>query len=327
MNKNVLITGGLGYIGSHLAYQLLVNGYQVIIIDRDIQKKIKNYNILNQFPLFHCIEGDLLFLNINAICYTYHIDTIIHCAGRKNFIEAFSQPHLYIQDNINITQNIINYTKNNIHIKNFIFISTCMVYQNNLDMIDKENLNLSPTHPYALSKFMEESILKEQLKELNLCILRCFNPIGCHHLVGLGEDVNQSSTISSAIIKSMLSEDKIFNIYGNQFNTIDGTPMRDYFDINSIFDFIKIWFEYINLQSKSFEIFNIGSGHGTTVIQLLETFEKYGKNHLIRNYIEQRCAESTHIVANINKALSIGWKPNSNIDNACLSVLKFNEVI
>lgn len=327
MNNVILITGGLGYIGSHLAYQLLANGYQVIVIDRNISKKNKTLNILNKFPLFHCIEGDLLLLNIGVICYEYRIDTIIHCAGRKNFIEAFSQPHLYIQDNINITQNIINHVKNNINIKNFIFISTCMVYQNNINMIDKENLNIKPTHPYALSKFMEESLLEKQLKDLNLCILRCFNPIGCNNLGRLGEDINKSSTISSAIIKSILSKDRIFHIYGNQFNTIDGTSMRDYFDINSIFDFIRIWLQYTKPYSRSFEIFNIGSGKGTTVLQLLEIFEKYGKIHLDRRYIEQRFAESPHIVANIDKALSLGWNPLSSMDNACLSVLKFNQII
>lgn len=326
-NKNILITGGLGYIGSHIAYQLLSNGYQVIVVDRHIHEKKQNFNALKGFPSFTCIEGNLLSFDMNKICNKYKIDTVIHCAGRKNFIEAFCKPDLYIQENLNITKNIIKNIQRNKNVKNFIFLSTCMVYQNNFDKINDEDLNLSPTHPYALSKFMEETILQKELQDINLCILRCFNPIGCNYNVGLGEDIYKSSTISSAIIKSLISKEKTFNIYGNQFDTIDGTCVRDYFDINSISEFIKTWLENSKSSPQRFDIFNIGSGTGTTVLQLIETFERCSNISLNKNYIQERFSEAPHIVANINKATSIGWKQSFSIEKACLDVLKYHQIV
>lgn len=328
--NSILITGGLGYIGSHIAIYLLKNGYEVTVLDRNSINKKYTLNILKKFNKFRYIEGDIIKQNFKSLFLFYDINTVIHCGGNKNLLESWQKPELYLNDNTKSLDHILDsITK---QIKNIIFISTSMVYGKDKNTLSKENSILNPLNPYAKSKYIQEDLLEQKYNQLNqplnCAILRCFNPIGCFNEDGLFEDINKSKTITSAIINTLKSDNPEFNIYGNNFNTFDGTPVRDYFHIADLTNFISSYFSHVCKKENSFDIWNIGSGEGVSVEKLLMIFEKITNKRIKRNYLKERPGEVEYLVADTTKSLKeLKWSTKYSTEQACLSIIKAHNLI
>lgn len=321
MNNVILITGGLGYIGSHICLKLLICNYHVLVIDKISLHKQKIFQTFSQFKNFKFIEGNLNNLPLKNIFYENNVVTVIHCAGKKDFSESWNNPDAYINDNVFITKNLL--INLPISIKNFIFLSTCMVYGNH--EIYKENTEPLPQSPYAQSKYFQENLIINHAKKYNynVAILRVFNPIGCYNNYHLGENINNSNMIIPAILKCLLSEQKTFNIYGNQFNTIDGTTVRDYIHIDDLVYFIMNYLDKYSYFTEKIQYWNVGSSSGLSVEQLLAKFESIMGLKVNRNYIEPRKCENPLIVANIDKAQEeLNWFPKKNINDALNSIIE-----
>lgn len=318
MNNNILITGGLGYIGSHICMKLLSNQYNIFVIDRLSTHKKKILTSLHRFKNFNFIEGDMNQIPLKYIMQTNNIDTVIHCAGKKDFSQSWNKPNEYIAGNVILTKSLLDNLPTTI--KNFIFLSTCMVYGN--QQLYKETITPLPQSPYAKSKHIQENLIVEHSNKNNYhaAILRVFNPIGYQE--NLGEDIYNSQMIVPAILRCLISESKTFNIYGNQFNTIDGTTVRDYIHIEDLTLFVHNYFDkYLDLQDKV-NFWNVGSSHGVSVEELLSKCETLSKTLIKRNYVQSRQCDNPSIIANIEKAKTqLSWKPQETIENALKSSL------
>ncbi len=297
--NNVLIVGGLGYIGFHTAIKFLKCGYNVIITTR---KKINDdYLILTKYNkcTIITVDYDSAFINGNfqKILINYNITIIIHCAGEKSMINSWIEEKQFIEKNVNFTKNLLNVLTPKI--KNFIFLSTSMVYGDNIKGVFKENDLTVYKNPYAKSKIEQENLLKNDIKGLNIVILRCFNPIGMSEEY-LKKSLIKNDTIIPTIL-NCIKENKPFNIYGNNFNTKDGTTIRDYVDINDVVDCIYKSYQNIQTKSNTYNIWNIGSGKGYSIKELIEILEKITQESIKINYLEARKGESPILIANMEK--------------------------
>ncbi len=262
----ILITGGLGYIGSHLAIRLLQLNYDILIVDKEYRPTIIKTIEIESDRFFNVETVNLLdFEKLNKLFTYYSIDTVFHLAAAKSVSESVRNPLYYYENNVMGTINLLKCMQE-YQIKNLIFSSTAAVYQSSDQLLTESSLTL-PSSPYGHSKLMVEQILRDWCK--NCVILRYFNPIG--HLNNLEFE---GDNIYPCLLKA--KRDKVpFVIYGNDYPTKDGTPIRDYI---SIFNLVEAHIKVIHL--KGFHLYNIGTSQGMSVLELVKQFNVdyiYGK--------------------------------------------------
>lgn len=296
----ILITGGLGYIGSHIAVELLKLDYDVVIID-----KVNNQQILttiktlsDKFVYYECC--DLLnYEQLNKIFGWYNITNVIHLAASKSVPESLRYPLSYYENNVMATLNLLKCMKK-YNVNNLIFSSTAAVYESS-DKLLNENSSIKPLSPYGKSKWMVEQILVDMCKSdqnFNCTVLRYFNPVG--NLKGLRFD---GDNVIPCMVKAM-RQNTFFTIYGHDYNTIDGTAVRDYI---CIFDVVDAHIKVLNL--TSFNLYNIGTSKGTSVLQLVNLFNTYYNNKLNFVFGEKRLGDSQMCVCDASKIKKeIGWE-------------------
>lgn len=255
----ILITGGLGYIGSHLTIELVNQNYDIVIFDitsNDNRSKIEK--ICN--CIVPCYNVDLLDKEkLNRIFMMFKIDSVIHLAGKKSVTESIQEPLLYYQ-NLTMTINLLEVMKKN-NVKNLIFSSSATVYGPNSDFKEDSLTGVSLCNPYAKSKYCIEELLKDIYNSdnsWNITILRYFNPCGYHESRLITE-------ISSNLFPQLIKDVHNFKIYGNDYNTMDGTAIRDYIHIKDL-----VSGHIICLLLKGLHIYNLGSGIGYSVKQVLD---------------------------------------------------------
>src|SRR5258708_6996658 len=259
---NILITGGLGYLGSHICVELLLNTtFNIIVVDNlsnsDIKTCEKIYKITNKTIKFYNVDIKD-FDGLNFVFNVHKIDKVIHLAALKSVNESVNNPLTYYDNNVNGTINLLKVMK--LYNVNFlVFSSSATVYKPSDDMLKEED-DLQPCNPYGHTKLMIEQILKD-MKDLNCVILRYFNPIG-NHSSGILIDIHGENLIPH-ICKSIINNTPL-NIYGNDYNTIDGTGIRDYIHVC---DLAKAHTAVLNCCCK--HIYNLGTGKGTSVLQLI----------------------------------------------------------
>lgn len=234
---NILVTGGLGYIGSHTCCELLDKGYNVVIIDNlsNSKKEVANYikKITNKDIKFY--EGDVCDkVLLEHIFSTNKIDAVIHFAGYKAVGESVKSPLKYYRNNIDSTLSLCE-VMDKYNCKNLVFSSSATVYGIPIKLPIKEDFPLSTTNPYGTTKLMIEGILKDLYNSDNLwriVILRYFNPIGAHSSMILGEDPNGiPNNLMPYIVKVATGELECLNIFGDDYDTCDGTGVRDYIHV------------------------------------------------------------------------------------------------
>lgn len=263
----ILVTGGLGYIGSHLVVKLLNSHYDVIILDNLSNSSIEVLDhietITHKIPIFYkgCISDEDI---LQKIIENHKITNIIHLAGFKSVKESELYPEKYWDNNVNKSKIFLDFMYNS-GIKNIIFSSTATVYEPS-DSALTEDCPTNPISVYGKTKLEIEQYLKTLYSTalVNITILRYFNPIG-EHSSGLLVDTGSDNLYPN--IKKALNEDTTFSIYGFDYDTPDGTPIRDYIDIENL---VKYHILFLNF--KGFDIFNIGTGVGKSVFEVVKEF-------------------------------------------------------
>ncbi len=306
----ILVTGGLGFIGSHTVVELLLNNYNIIIIDNlinssiDVIKKIKDITNKN-FLFFNIDIRDTL--RLENLFVGYKINLVIHFASLKSVNESIKNPLQYYDCNVNGTINLLNIMK--IHkCYKIIFSSSATVYGNNIYPVNENSpTGNGITNPYGKTKFIIEQILQDLYNSNNnwsITILRYFNPVGAHPSGLLGENPNDTpNNLFPYLLKVSIGKIPLLNIYGNDYDTPDGTCIRDFIHVVDLAKGHVKALEYIfNSEDTKINIYNLGTGKGTSVKELVETFEKVNNVKLSYNYTNKRDGDLPCVYADIEKA-------------------------
>lgn len=328
--KNILVTGGLGYIGSHTAVELIAHQYNPIIID-----DLSNTNIDVLERLKKITGKDIPFYQ-NDVCDTatlkniltqHQIDGVIHFAAFKAVGESVQFPLKYYHNNIGGLVSLLS-AMEACQIKNIVFSSSCTVYgEPDHSPVDELSPIKTANSPYGNTKQIGEEILRD-CTFLNAVALRYFNPIGAHSSALIGElPLGVPNNLVPFITQTAAGIREKLTVYGNDYNTKDGTCVRDYIHVVDLakahvkaIDFIK------QNSSNHFEVFNIGTGNGFTVLEIIQAFEKV--NQLKLNYIigARRAGDVEKVWANNDKASTVlGWKAELDLDSMVESAWRWQQ--
>jgi UDP-glucose 4-epimerase len=316
--QTILVTGGCGYIGAHTIVDLIENGFNVISVDnlsrssenslagieKITGKKVKNYNI----DLTNAQAAESIFTE------NPNITGVIHFAAYKAVGESVEMPLAYYENNIfslvNLLKLAVKY--NAMH---FIFSSSCTVYGNPDSIPVTEQTSLQPAaSPYGATKQMGESIIKDTafVAPLSTILLRYFNPVGAHPSTAIGElPIGRPQNLVPAITQTAIGKLATMQVYGDDYDTRDGSCIRDYIHVCDIASAHTLALQYSikNNQAKSCEIFNLGTGNGITVLEAIKAFEKVSGLALNYQIGPRRAGDIVAIYANNDYAVKkLGWE-------------------
>ena len=319
----ILVTGGLGFIGSHTCVELLNSGYEVVIVDNlsnsniDVLDKIEK--ITSKRPKFY--EIDVCDKEkVKKVFRENKIDAIIHFAGYKAVGESVREPLKYYRNNLDSTLTLLEVMEEeNCH--NFVFSSSATVYGSPKELPIKEDFPLSTTNPYGTTKLMIERILADLSKadkEMSIIVLRYFNPIGAHKSGLLGENPKGiPNNLMPYIVRVATKELEMLSVFGDDYDTHDGTGVRDYIHVVDLAKgHIKALEKCVNF--KGIEYYNLGTGKGYSVLDLVKTFEKVNKVKVPYKIVDRRPGDIDACYADPSKAYKeIGFKAEYGIEDMC----------
>ena len=325
----ILLTGGTGFIGSHAAVRLIDLGYEVDIIDNLANSKIevldKIEKIAGRRPGFY--QVDLLDYDVLREVFSQNsFDLVIHFAGLKSVGESVEKPILYYENNIEGTLNLLKAMRE-FNVKKIIFSSSATVYGDTGEtrFIEEMPVGLNIANPYGKTKFMIEEILQDVAtaeKDFEVTILRYFNPVGAHESGLLGEDPNGiPNNLMPIIMKVASGEIEKLKVFGDDYNTVDGTGVRDYIHV---MDLVDGHVAAMKQMKEGVSIYNLGTGKGTSVLEMINAFEKVSGRKLPYEIVERREGDLGEAVADPKKAEKIlGWQAKLTIDDAMRDTLNY----
>ena len=275
----ILVTGGTGYIGSHTVVELINNGYEVVIVDNFSNSKPLVLDRLKEItgkeiPFY---ELDLCDKEkLRKVFEEQKIDAVIHFAGYKAVGESVAKPLMYYRNNIDSTLSLLE-VMNEYGVKKIVFSSSATVYGKPEKLPIREDAKLSTTNPYGTTKLYIEGILKDLYisdNEWNIAVLRYFNPVGAHKSGLIGEDPNGiPNNLMPYIVKVAMGELPYLRVFGNDYETKDGTGVRDYIHIMDLARGHIKAIDYV-IKNKGIDYYNLGTGCGYSVLEILDEFEK-----------------------------------------------------
>lgn len=325
----VLVTGGLGYIGSHTVIELIEEGFEPIVIDNLSNSKLEVKDKIEK------ITGKKLKVYIEDVCNEESLDKImtennitdvIHFAGYKAVGESVAKPIMYYENNLLSTINLLKQMKKH-HVKNIIFSSSATVYgQPEKLPITEDSKVGGTTNPYGTTKLMIEKILSDVYKsdnEMNITILRYFNPVGGHVSGLLGESPNGiPNNLMPYIVRVAVGKLECLSVFGNDYDTKDGTGVRDYIHVVDLAKGHIAAIKHMN----GLRYYNLGTGTGYSVLELVNAFEKV--NNLKVNYkiVERRPGDIASCYADPSKALKeLNWKAEKTLEDMMKDSYRFIE--
>ena len=321
--KNIFVTGVTGFIGSHTTVELFKSGYNVIGIDNLFNSNIEILDSIKRIAgrdvKFY--RGDLVDINIlDKIFAENEIDSVMHFAGFKAVGESVEKPLDYYYNNLVGTLNILKLMKKH-NINHFVFSSSATVYDKDNPIPYVENFKKSSTNPYGYSKVMVEQILSDMsktCKDFSCAMLRYFNPIGAHESGILGENPKGvPNNLMPYICDVAIGKREYLNVFGNDFNTIDGTGVRDYIHIVDLARGHVKALKYI-FENKGEISINLGTGKGTSVFQLVKAFEEVSGKKINFKICERRKGDIDEFYADVNKAKEVlNWEAKYSINDMC----------
>ena len=327
----ILVTGGTGYIGSHTAIELINAGHEVVIVDNLVNSKItvldKIESITGTKPKFY--QVDLLDSSaLDSIFSENSFDLVIHFAGLKAVAESVANPLLYYKTNLFSSINLFECMKSH-GVKKLIFSSSATVYGGKADgeCIESSPTGIALTNPYGKTKYMIEEIMKDYAasdSEFSAVALRYFNPIGNHESGLIGEDPNGiPNNLMPIVMKVAKGEIPELSVYGNDYNTPDGTCRRDYIHV---VDLAKGHLAAIDAPGSGFRAYNLGTGTPTSVLEIISAFESAAGKPLPYKIVERRPGDVANLWANPTLAeTELGWHANLTVADAMRDTLKFLE--
>ena len=319
----VLVTGGAGYIGTHTCVELLNDGYDVVVLDNlsnssdESLKRVQE--ITGKSPAFY--KTDLLDKESVDIIFNDHkIDVVIHFAGLKAVGESVRIPLAYFHNNITGTLNLLDVMSAH-SVKNMVFSSSATVYGDPATLPIKEDFPLSATNPYGRTKLMIEEILQDlhaSDTDWNIALLRYFNPVGAHVSGKIGEDPRGlPNNLVPYISKVAIGSLDFLNIFGNDYNTPDGTGVRDYIHV------VDLAVGHIKTLPKLFKnpgvvIYNLGTGNGFSVLEMVKGFEAASNRTVTYKIVDRRPGDIAACWADPSKAKKeLGWEAKKSLADMC----------
>lgn len=328
----ILLTGGLGFIGSHTALSLIEKGYKdIVILDNLSNSKI---NVIDKIKKIsgidiQLIKGDVCSVDdLNKIFNEYPFDLVIHFAGKKAVGESEEIPMDYYETNFTGSLNLIKHMSQ-YGVNNLIFSSSCTVYGNPQYLPIDENHPLSPTNPYGRSKLFAEKLFEDVVnskENFNVISLRYFNPVGAHYSGILGEDPNGiPNNLVPFVAKVALGEFSEVKVFGSDYDTIDGSGVRDYIHIEDLADGHVAAVNSINKISPGFHVINLGTGKGYSVLELINEYKNVSKQNIPHIFVARRGGDIAEIYAKVNLSRELlNWSTSKGLSEMCSSSWLYN---
>ena len=330
--KKILVTGGLGFIGSHTVVELQQAGYEVVIIDNLYNSKIEVLDSITSITSIKPSYFNIDFRNKIAVEDFFKnnkIDGIIHFAASKAVGESVNNPLLYYENNISTLVYLLQEMKKH-KLSNFIFSSSCTVYGQADELPITENAPTKPAEsPYGNTKQIGEEIIRESCKAngLKAIALRYFNPIGAHETANIGElPIGVPQNLIPFVTQTAAGIRKELSVFGDNYPTKDGTAVRDYIHVVDLAKAHIAALERLlkNNNKKDFEVFNVGTGTGSSVLEVIQAFEKVSKTKLNYKIVGRREGDITSAFADTTLAkVELGWKTEKTLEEALLAAWKW----
>ncbi len=327
---SVLVTGGAGFIGSHTIVELLESGYEVVVLDNLSNSDKKSLDrvktITGKEVKFH--EVDLLDADATDKVFAENpeIESVIHFAGLKAVGESVRMPIEYYHNNLTGTFNLL-FSMRKHGVKRIVFSSSATVYGMPKSVPINEDFPLSTTNPYGETKLMIERILKDITvsdKDLSVAVLRYFNPIGAHESGLIGEDPNGiPNNLLPYIAQVGIGKRDHLSVFGNDYPTPDGTGVRDYIHV---VDLAKAHIKALEYAKKNtgIDYFNIGTGTGYSVLQVVDAYEKASGQKIKYEIVERRPGDVAECYADPKKAKEVlGWEAEYGIERMCRDLARW----
>lgn len=326
---NILVTGGLGFIGSHTIVELVKNKHSVVIADNLINSSIQVLDKLETItgikPIFYQIDVTNKEKLVD-IFENNKIDGVIHFAGLKAVGESVYKPLEYYYNNV-VSTMILSELCIKYNVSKFVFSSSATVYGDQASPLKEEFELKKTTNPYGETKAMSERILADTAKvkeNFNVSLLRYFNPIGAHESGLIGELPNGiPNNLMPYVTKVAKGELKNLSVYGDDYDTIDGTGVRDYIHV---VDLAKGHVKAIENMKNSVGIYNLGTGVGTSVLQLVNAFKEINNIDVPYTIVDRRAGDIATCYADVSKAYNeLGFKTELNIEDMVRDSWKFEK--
>lgn len=337
-NKKVLVTGGLGFIGSHTVVALQAEGFEVVIIDNLSNSSIDVLGGITQIsgktPEFENID----LRDKSAVKDFFEnypdIENVIHFAASKAVGESVTNPLLYYENNLSTLVYLL-HELNNKSKANFIFSSSCTVYGQADELPITENAPVKQAEsPYGNTKQIGEEIIRDTCKvnqELKAISLRYFNPIGAHHSGQIGElPIGTPQNLVPFITQTAIGKRAELSVYGDDYPTRDGTAIRDYIHVMDLAEAHVSALKRLlsGEDNQNYEVFNLGTGNGNTVLEVIKSFETVSKKDLAYKIVGRREGDITAAYADTNKANDhLNWKAKRSLDEALDSAWKWQQLV
>lgn len=333
--KTILVTGGAGYIGSHMVRLLLKKDFDVVVFDsleNGSKEAIKRLRAEKPSSKLYFVQGDIRKKeDLDSVFKKYKIDAIIHFAAYLEAGESMYKPLKYFENNVNGTVNLISVALSH-GVKKIIASSTAAVYGEKNKNPVKEDGIIAPENYYGLSKYIVEQILMTSVIEgLQSIRFRYFNAAGNSKDSYIGLFKKNPSNIIPRIVQYALGKRDDFMLFGDDYPTPDGTCIRDYIDVNDLAEAhllgLKKLFS-LKDDEKYTDVFNLGTGKGTSNLELIKIIKKISKIDFKYKTVERRKGDASVLVADSTKAFKIlGWKAKVPIEKTIEEVLKWNKKI
>jgi UDP-glucose 4-epimerase len=337
-NMKILVTGGLGFIGSHTVVELQNEGFEVVVIDNLSNSSVE---VLDGIVAISGIKPHFEKLDLKVkedvkSFFNKHNDLVgvIHFAASKAVGESVNNPLMYYENNINtlvyVLQELTKLNK-----QNFIFSSSCTVYGQADELPITENAPVKPAEsPYGNTKQIGEEIIKDTCKaneKLNSIALRYFNPIGAHPSTEIGElPIGVPQNLVPFITQTAMGMREQLSVFGGDYPTPDGTCIRDYIHVVDLANAHVVALKRLleNKNTSNYEYFNLGTGKGSSVLEAIESFEKVSGEKLKYQIVDRREGDITAAYADTSKANDVlGWKTELSLDDAMSSAWKWEQKI
>lgn len=333
--KKILVTGGCGYIGGHTIVDLINNGFEVISVDdlsrgslrmlsgieKITGKKIKNYKV----NLCDMDDTEAIFIE------NPDIEGIIHFAAYKSVGESVQEPLRYYKNNLMSLGNLLKCAQD-FNVFNFVFSSSCSVYGNPVTLPVAEDAPLAKAEsPYGQTKQIGEAMCADVARiweEGNIVLLRYFNPVGAHPSADIGELQEKAENLVPVITQTAIGRKTDMFVHGNDYDTRDGSCVRDYIHVMDIANAHTRALQYImnGENEANCEVFNLGSGDGVTVLELIKAFEKVSGQKLNYKIGPRREGDVVAVYANNDKAKKfLGWEPKYSLDEMMDTAWRWEE--
>lgn len=328
---SILVTGGLGYIGSHTVVALIKAGYSVVIADNLSNSKLEVLDVLQkitneQIPFYKIdVTNEQA---VNDLFRIYSLEGVIHFAGYKAVGESVLQPLKYYQNNLLSTIILANACKK-FNVKKFVFSSSATVYGDN-EVPFNETMSLLPTtNPYGETKAIGERILSDLVNSDNsfaVSLLRYFNPIGAHPSGLIGEAPNGiPNNLMPYVTQVAKRKLKELQVFGNDYPTPDGTGVRDYIHVMDLAEGHVAALQHI---TSGVNIYNLGTGTGTSVLEIIQTFERVNEIKIPYKIVERRQGDIAFCYADATKAKNgLGWYAKRTLEDMCRDAWNFERTL